>query len=149
MSDQNRVIVKIYGQTYTITGDASAQDIRALAKFVDDKMHRIGGNARKGPAVSVAVLTALNIAEELQGSLKKNSMLKQEVKRLSGEVAKYHRELDNYQRLWEEMQSGFNKQKHELAMKREKNKELEIEYIEMKRENVRLKNALDKENGNE
>jgi len=58
--------VEIYGTSYVIKGDADPEYVRQLARYVDEKMRSV---ARKGPANvgghKVAVLAALNIADEL------------------------------------------------------------------------------------
>ena len=67
MSDSERVVsVNIFGQSYTIR--ASVQDeeyVRAIARFVDGKMHDIQKMMQPESTQKVAILTALNIADEL------------------------------------------------------------------------------------
>ncbi|AGT33033.1 cell division protein ZapA [Geobacillus genomosp. 3] len=61
---KTRVSVRIYGQDYTIVGTESPAHIRLVAAFVDDKMHEF---SEKNPMLDVpklAVLTAVNIANE-------------------------------------------------------------------------------------
>ncbi|MDH7578407.1 MAG: cell division protein ZapA [Bacillota bacterium] len=63
--EKSRVTVKIYGEEYVIKGYAQPEYIEGIAAYVDKKMRLIG---QKNPhlAVSkVAVLAALNIADEL------------------------------------------------------------------------------------
>ncbi len=60
-----RVTVKIYGEEYVIKGHAQSEYIEGIAVYVDKKMRLIG---QKNPHLSVskvAVLAALNIADEL------------------------------------------------------------------------------------
>jgi len=58
--------VEIFGSTYTIKGDEDPAYIRQLAMYVDDKMRAV---ARRSPSMlsthKIAVLTALNVADEL------------------------------------------------------------------------------------
>jgi len=61
---KTRVSVRIYGQDYTIVGTESPAHIRLVAAFVDDKMHEF---SERNPVLDVpklAVLTAVNIANE-------------------------------------------------------------------------------------
>ncbi|MGP3559566.1 cell division protein ZapA [Geobacillus sp. BK01] len=61
---KTRVSVRIYGQDYTIVGTESPAHIRLVAAFVDDKMHEF---SERNPLLDVpklAVLTAVNIANE-------------------------------------------------------------------------------------
>ncbi|AMX82678.1 cell division protein ZapA [Geobacillus subterraneus] len=76
---KTRVSVRIYGQDYTIVGTESPAHIRLVAAFVDDKMHEF---SERNPMLDVprlAVLTAVNIANEY---LK----LKQEYDRLAAKL---------------------------------------------------------------
>ena len=61
----NRVTVNIFGQEYTISGDESQDRMIQVASWVDNKMREIEeatGNAL--PSSSMAVLSAVNIANE-------------------------------------------------------------------------------------
>lgn len=63
--NQARVAVKIYGEEYIVKGNATREQIEKIAQQVDQKMLQI---ARRNPHLSqakVAVLTALNLADEL------------------------------------------------------------------------------------
>lgn len=65
MEEKTKVTVKIYGEEYVIKGFAGAEYIEGIAAYVDKKMRLIGN---KNPHLSlskVAVLAALNIADEL------------------------------------------------------------------------------------
>jgi len=60
------VDVEIFGGTYSIKGDADPEYVRQLARFVDEKMRSL---AQRSPstvsAQRIAVLTAVNMADEL------------------------------------------------------------------------------------
>lgn len=60
----NRVKVSISGQTYTIQGDADPEYIYRLADYVDGKMGEISRGMSGSNPTQVAILTALNIADE-------------------------------------------------------------------------------------
>ncbi len=69
MDAKTLVQVQIYGQSYTIRGEADHDYILGVAAYLDGKMHEI---TRKLPAAAassslarVAVLAGLNIADEL------------------------------------------------------------------------------------
>lgn len=64
MSDKNKVIVRIYGQEYTMVGKESREYMQKVANYVDDKMVDIAKNSKKLSTAMVAVLTSLNIADE-------------------------------------------------------------------------------------
>lgn len=60
------VRVEIYGQTYTIRTDLNPDYIRQLARTVDAKMQVLAGQSGAVDTRRLAVLTALNLADELQ-----------------------------------------------------------------------------------
>ncbi|UMZ74043.1 cell division protein ZapA [Natranaerofaba carboxydovora] len=60
----NKVVARIFGEDFCIKGDLSEEDIKKIAELVDYKMTEI---FEKHPTLSsqkIAVLAALNIAEE-------------------------------------------------------------------------------------
>jgi cell division protein ZapA len=62
---KKRVEVEIYGEKYIVKGDAADEHILQVADYVDIKMNMI---AQRNPHLSgkqLAVLAALNIADEL------------------------------------------------------------------------------------
>ncbi|MDW7652138.1 MAG: cell division protein ZapA [Bacillota bacterium] len=62
---RSRVHVKIYGEEYTMRGTASPEYMKRVAQYVDEKMKLVGqANSRLG-INKVAVLTAINLADEL------------------------------------------------------------------------------------
>lgn len=58
------VRVDIYDQAYSMRGELDAEYIRQLARFVDGKMRSIAAHTRTVDSLRVAVLAALNIADE-------------------------------------------------------------------------------------
>jgi len=60
----NKIKVNIYGNSYTIQGDAPSEYILQLAEFVNEKMEEVGTNISSGNLVQIAILAALNIADE-------------------------------------------------------------------------------------
>jgi cell division protein ZapA len=58
------VTVEIYDQTYHLSGQ-DAEHIRQLAEIVDAKMRAVAAQGRTVDSLRVAVLAALNLADEL------------------------------------------------------------------------------------
>jgi cell division protein ZapA len=58
------VTVEIYDQTYHLSGQ-DAEHIRLLAEQVDAKMRAVAAQGRTVDSLRVAVLAALNLADEL------------------------------------------------------------------------------------
>lgn len=66
MADQGRVIpVDIQGQRYPIRSTLEADYVARLATYVDEKMRAAADTTPTGDALRLAVLAALNIADEL------------------------------------------------------------------------------------
>ena len=61
------VTVSIYDQTYHLRGQNSAH-IHRLADLVDSKMRAVAAHSRTVDSLRVAVLAALNLADELSQS---------------------------------------------------------------------------------
>jgi cell division protein ZapA len=57
--------VNIFGTEYPIKGDTDPAYIREVADYVDQKMRSIAKNAPMQSSLKVAILAALNIADEL------------------------------------------------------------------------------------
>jgi len=63
-SDQSFVTVDIYDQTYHLSGPDPVQVQRMAAK-VDSRMRAVASTGRTADSLRVAVLAALNLADEL------------------------------------------------------------------------------------
>ncbi|MGE5380256.1 MAG: cell division protein ZapA [Methylocystaceae bacterium] len=61
----NRVTVTIYGEDYIVRGSEDPSYIQMLAAYVDRKMNMIGQRNTNLSDGKVAVLVALNLADEL------------------------------------------------------------------------------------
>ena len=59
------VKVEIYDQTYHIRGELDEEYVAELAAFVDAKMRSVAEATRTVDSLRMAVLAALNIADEL------------------------------------------------------------------------------------
>jgi len=62
---KNKVVVDIYGEEYKIIGETSEEYIKMIADYVDKKMKQIANKNSRLSNSKVAVLAALNIADEL------------------------------------------------------------------------------------
>jgi cell division protein ZapA len=66
MSPEGRVLkVNIYGTEYPIRGEVDAEYIRQVAEYVDRKMREVDHTTAAKSSLQVAILAALNIADEL------------------------------------------------------------------------------------
>jgi cell division protein ZapA (FtsZ GTPase activity inhibitor) len=100
MSETNKVTVRIYGQEYTIAGDKPRDQIVKVADHVDDVMRRISDGLGGGAMAPVAVLAAVNIADELILLKDTQSEDEQEKEQLRKDIA-------HYMQLWDEAKKNF------------------------------------------
>ena len=65
MSEPQVVSVEIRGQRYPIRSSLDATYVNGLATYVDEKMRAASDSTTSGDALRLAVVAALNIADEL------------------------------------------------------------------------------------
>ena len=65
MRSSRVVHVDIHGQRYAVRSDLDPAYISELAAYVDEKMQLAASEVQSGESMRVAVLAALNIADEL------------------------------------------------------------------------------------
>jgi cell division protein ZapA len=58
------VHVEIFGQTYAVRAGTDAGYVERLAAFLDEQMKEVGRSSGAVDSLRVAVLTALNLADE-------------------------------------------------------------------------------------
>ena len=61
---KGKALVEIFGETYSLRGDDDPEAIVRIAEFVDDRMKKVARENLRLAPTKVAVLVALNIAEE-------------------------------------------------------------------------------------
>ncbi len=146
-----RVKVRIYGQDYTIAGDRDEETIRTIAAYVDDSMREIGRHFSTNTQGSLAVLTAINMAEELFDA-------RAELEAQTQTRAQLEKDVEHYMQLWEEAKKSFQQHKEATDKMTEEKKEMEERYkllqdkcsefensfFDLQMENIRLKNEMDK-----
>ena len=81
------VDVDIFGGTYSIKGDADPEYVRQLARFVDEKMRSL---AQRSPstvsAQRIAVLAAVNMADELFRLKNRQRKVEEMVEKKTGDL---------------------------------------------------------------
>jgi len=91
--DTEGVRVLIYDQEYFVRGDLDEAYIQMLARFLDGKMRAIAGRTRTVDSLRVAVLAALNIADEYHQAKVK---YEESSKRVDEKVEECSRMLDRF-----------------------------------------------------
>ena len=80
------VTVEILGQRYPIRSSLDIAYVTELATYVDQKMHAAADRTRGGDSVRVAVLAALNIADEYFRSRNAGADTSEDAQRLTLEL---------------------------------------------------------------
>jgi cell division protein ZapA len=62
---ESRIKVSIFGNEYSIIGEAGPEYIQKLADYVNTRMKDISKSVANGNTTQIAILAALNIADEL------------------------------------------------------------------------------------
>jgi cell division protein ZapA len=63
-SDGNLVPITVFGQTYSVRAEEDSVYIEKIARYVDTKMRTLAESTGTTDSLKVAVLAALNIADE-------------------------------------------------------------------------------------
>jgi cell division protein ZapA len=90
MADSKSIKVKIFGSEYPLRGE-SEEMTKKVANYVDEMINTIHGKIPEQPPLTVAVLSALNITEELFKEREKNRIL---TTQLGNELSKMSEHLD-------------------------------------------------------
>ncbi|MDO4352475.1 MAG: cell division protein ZapA [Clostridia bacterium] len=148
--ENNKVKIRIYGQEYTIVGERSQDEIIKAAQYVDERMQFIGRNSNLGSTTSLAVLSAVNIADEIFS-------IKEELEQLRTLNAQLEADAKKYVDLWDDAKKNVIQYRNEIEDLRKKAsddsqlreiqrryKELESSFFDLQMENVQLKRRLDK-----
>jgi cell division protein ZapA len=79
MKRESLVEIKVFGQTFTVKSDSEESHIQEVARYVNEKIEEILKKTRTVSSLNVAVLTALNIADDLLKEREKRIALLKEV----------------------------------------------------------------------
>ena len=93
----NRVVVTICGDEYTLVAEESPSYMQRVGSYVDGKMQEVLDTAKVG-RVNAAVLTAINIADELMKAQETAEQLRGQIKEYADEAGKAHSEVSELKR---------------------------------------------------
>lgn len=136
MAARNKVEVVIAGKEYTIVGTETNEYIQTVASLVDKKMSEIIDSNIKLSTSMAAVLTAVNITDELYKSKEEINVLKEELNRNRDNLAKYK---DDFERMKKENIRIADDNTGLIN----KNSVLKIEFAKKEAELNELKNLLE------
>jgi len=74
------VQVEIFSHTYNLRGDMEEAYVQQLAKYVDARMRSIAEATRTVDSLRLAVLAALNIADELHALRQKHAAVQDDLR---------------------------------------------------------------------
>lgn len=137
MEEKNKVQVRIYGQEFTVSGETSREHIIKVADHVDRAMHELAEQFPSSSATELAILTAVNTANELYNNQDSVENLRDKNKQLE-------KDIQHYVHLWDEAKRNFIQYKEDAMLSGEKNKELENSFFDLQMENIKLKGELEK-----
>ena len=86
MSKERLVEIKVFGQVYTVKTDADEDHLQRVAQYVNEKIDEVVKNTKSVSSLNVAILTALNIADDLIKERVKRLTLLQEVEEKSKDL---------------------------------------------------------------
>ena len=89
LAKKRSVIVNIAGQKLTVKSDADETYIRTLAGYVDRRIEEVKNASRPVQTQKLAILAALNLADELYQERRKRSELKQRVRDKAAAILTY------------------------------------------------------------
>lgn len=136
--DKTRVTVTIYGTQYTLMGQASKSTryLQMVAAQVDEQMREIATKAPHLDLPRIAVLTAVNIADDM-------SKLQESYDQMQRELEESHKQRDALQQQLQELRDDHKalqqEQKEQLADRGDKaDGELRLEYEKLRDEYRKL-----------
>ena len=84
---ETKIHVEIFGQNYQIRAGADPEYIKNIARFVDLKMREIASGTPTIDSLKIAVLAALNIADEFYQFKRQKQDLDRELEQRAGRMS--------------------------------------------------------------
>lgn len=158
MHKKNRVTVRIMGQEYKLVSDEPLDYMQNVAGYVDDKIMEIAKSNKKLSTAMIAVLTALNVADEYFKLLEGSNMmetaegcasgdfevLNRQVKSMSDELDQRNRDYEKMVQDFEALMDNSSVYEEELQSLREKMNMLSYE-LNAKEEQLKRSNQTVRE----
>ena len=105
---ENRVVINICGSEYTLVAEEAPSYMQKVGSYVDGKLSEILDTARVG-RTDAAILTALNIADELFKAQESAEALRRQLKDYLDDAAKAKNEASELRRQLFKLQQNGNK----------------------------------------
>lgn len=144
MDKKNKVLIKINGQEYPIVGSEPKDYLLKVGNYVDEKMEKVRGANQRLSTSMIAVLTSINMADEL---LK----LEEKLEKAQGKYEEPLQELQKMKSKCKSLESALNNLEEENRELKRNNGNLgkfkekyETETLELKEEVKNRKEESDK-----
>ena len=141
---KNKVLIKINGQEYPIVGSEPKDYLLKVGNYVDEKMEKVRGANQRLSTSMIAVLTSINMADEL---LK----LEEKLEKAQGKYEEPLQELQKMKSKCKSLESALNNLEEENRELKRNNGNLgkfkekyETETLELKEEVKNRKEESDK-----
>lgn len=85
----NNISVNIFGNEYSIAGDAGTSDIKEYAEYLDSKLAELSTNTNIDSKYKLAILCGLNIIEEMFEQKKQINEIEKKLKKISNLLDMY------------------------------------------------------------
>ncbi|MBQ3104070.1 MAG: cell division protein ZapA [Oscillospiraceae bacterium] len=102
---ENRVVINICGAEYTLVAEEAPSYMQKVGSYVDGKLTEILDSAHVG-RTDAAILTAVNIADELLKAQESAEALRRQLKDYLDEAAKAKNEASELRRQLFKLQNG-------------------------------------------
>jgi cell division protein ZapA len=87
--------VEVYGQRFSLQGEADEKYFHELAQFVDSQMRMLSETMKTGTPTKLAILAAINIADQLFHQKRRLKVDEAEIERRAQEILEsIERQLD-------------------------------------------------------
>lgn len=84
--DARSVPVNIFGQEYTLRTEDEAAYVESLAAYVDGRMREVADKTRTADTVKIAILAALNIADDLHRQQRDSDDARRDLRERTGRI---------------------------------------------------------------
>ena len=127
MADRNRLTVQIANKEYTLVSEDSREYMLEVSDYVDHQMKKISGMSPCMSTTMVAVLTAINIADDYFKAKKQGGTLESDIEAKDKEMYDLKHELISVQIKLENADKALDRLKEE-------NKELQMKIVKLETE---------------
>lgn len=130
MTSMNKVVIRIAGKDYTLVGTESDEYIQKVGLYIDKKMNEILMRNNRLSTSLAAVLTAINVADDLFKSRETEQLLRKKNQEVNEELEKLREEVKQLK----EENGGLSA----------KNTTLQLELAKREAELSEVRNSVDK-----